>query len=76
MKTTTRSDLLGVIAELSEAAPDLRLGQLIANLATLAVGAKVEAVWDAEDDDLLDAARRLLDHDRSRAPGTVSQEAG
>jgi hypothetical protein len=64
--TTTREDLLSCLTELSEVAPDLRLGQLVANLATLAQGAKVEAIWDAEDEELLGAARRLLEHYRSR----------
>lgn len=64
--TTTREELLACLTELSEVAPDLRLGQLVANLATLAQGAKVEAIWDAEDEELLIAARRLLEHYRSR----------
>lgn len=64
--TTTREELLAYLTELSDAAPDLRLGQLMANLATLAQGAKVEAIWDAEDEELLIAARRLLEHYRSR----------
>jgi len=64
--TTTREGLLTCLTELSEVAPDLRLGQLVANLATLAQGAKVEAIWDAEDEELLAAARRLLEHYRSR----------
>ncbi len=64
--TTTREELLTCLNELSELAPDLRLGQLVANLATLAQGAKVEAIWDAEDEELLVAARRLLEHYRSR----------
>lgn len=62
----TRKELFGVLAELSEADPELRFGQLVANLATLAHGAKAEAVWDAEDKDLLAAARRLLGHYRAR----------
>ena len=62
----SRGELLAAIAELSELAPELRLGQLIANLATLARGAKVEAVWDAEDDELLAAARRLQENYRGR----------
>jgi hypothetical protein len=62
MTKSTRSELLATIAELSEMAPELRLGQLIANLATLARGAKVEAVWDAEDDELLAAAQRLREN--------------
>jgi hypothetical protein len=64
--TTTRQELLTCLTELSEVAPDLRLGQLMANLATLAQGAKIEAIWDAEDEELLMAARRLLAHYRSR----------
>lgn len=66
MTNGTRQELLATIAELSKLAPDLRLGQLIANLATLARGAKVEAVWDAEDDELLAAARRLRERYRGR----------
>ncbi len=64
--TTTREELLACLTELSEAAPDLRLGQLVANLATLTQGAKVEAIWDTEDEQLLIAAWRLLKHYRSR----------
>jgi len=60
--TTSRGELLRLVAELSDAAPDLRLGQLLTNLATLARGAQVEAVWDAEDEELSGAARRLLEH--------------
>jgi hypothetical protein len=68
MNNSKRGELLEAIAELSNLAPELRLGQLIANLATLARGPKVEAVWDAEDDELLAAARRLQENYRSRNP--------
>ena len=67
MINSSRQELLALIAELSQCAPDQRLGQLIANLATLARGAKVEAVWDAEDDELAAAAKRLIDHYRQPA---------
>ena len=69
--TTTRTELLRLLADLSEQAPDLRLGQLVANLATLAQGAKVEAIWDAEDEELVVAAKRLLDHYRQRNVGVA-----
>jgi hypothetical protein len=62
--TTTRGELLRLLADLSDEAPDLRLGQLVVNLATLAQGAKVEAIWDAEDEELVAAAQRLLGHYR------------
>ena len=64
--TATRQELLECLSQLSEAAPELRMGQLVANVATLAQGAKPEAVWDAEDEELLSAARRLLAHYRAR----------
>jgi hypothetical protein len=57
---------MAVLADLAEHASDLRFGQLIANVATLARGATPEAVWDAEDDELLTAARRLLERYRER----------
>ena len=64
--TDARKELLSLLAKLSEADAELRLGQLIANLATLAQGAKAEAVWDAEDEELVGAAQRLLAHYRGR----------
>jgi len=70
--TKIRQELLTLVSELSEAAPDLRLGQLVANLATLAQGARVEAIWDAEDEELVSAAHRLLEHYRARNAAAVS----
>ena len=63
---TTRNDLLKLLAEISEQCPDMRMGQLIANPATLARGAAVEAIWDAEDVELLAAARKQLEVLRAR----------
>ena len=62
--TPMREELLRLLADLSELTPELRLGQLVANLATLARGAQVEAIWDAEDEEFVSAARRLLEHYR------------
>lgn len=67
MKGSTRNELLEVVAELGELAPELRLGQLIANVATLARGPQAESVWDAEDEELLAAAETLRDRLRERA---------
>ena len=64
--TNTRGELPRLLGELSDAAPELRLGQLVANVATLALGAKPEAVWDAEDEQLVAAAKRLLEKYRLR----------
>jgi hypothetical protein len=61
--TTEREELIRLITEMSERDPSLRMGQLIANLATLARGPEVESIWNAEDDELAEAARRLLGRD-------------
>lgn len=61
MNATERPELLRVLAELSEECPEMRFGQLIANLATLARGPVVEAIWDAEDHELTRAARQQLE---------------
>ena len=56
----TRQELLSVLAALSSACPEMRFGQLIANLATLAKGLSAEGLWDAEDEELLAAAQKQL----------------
>lgn len=66
MKKTPRNELLQVLTELGAVFPAWRFGQLVANVATAARGSQVEAVWDSEDDELLAAARRLLEHNRGR----------
>ena len=66
MTTATRGELLVALAELSSLAPELRFGQMIANVATLARGASAAAVWDAEDDEMLAAVRRLVERYRVR----------
>ena len=55
-----------MLSELSEKYPQARLGQLVSNLATLAKGPSVEAIWDAEDEELLEAAKRQLKIFRTR----------
>ncbi len=61
-----RQEVLTLLAELSEAAPDVRFGQLIVNLSYLARGLSTESVWDMEDDELLDAAREHLEQWRAK----------
>ena len=73
MTTPIRTELLRLLGELSAEAPDLRFGQLVANLATLAQGAKVEAIWDAEDEELIYAAKRLLGHYGARPAKAASR---
>jgi hypothetical protein len=51
---------------LSDEDSELRFGQLVTNLATLARGAQVEAIWDCEDEELFAAANRLVEHYAAR----------
>lgn len=67
MNSRIRQDLLNVLAELSAACPEMRFGQLVANLSTLARGPSAEGLWDAEDDELLVAARQQLAYFAQRA---------
>ena len=73
MITDQRRELLRLLAELSEEVPDVRFGQLIANLSYLGRGLSAESVWDIEDDELLQAAREHLEQWRTRnKTGVVS----
>ena len=52
---TKRQQILRALGRLSELTPDVRFGQLIANLSYLALGPTNEAIWDMEDEELLQA---------------------
>ena len=58
--TTTRSQIIVALDELSELTPDVRFGQLIVNSSYLALGPTVEAPWDVEDEELLRAIRQQI----------------
>lgn len=60
MISETRRELLSALEALSEDQPQVRFGQLIANLSYLAREPSVEAIWDAEDEEMLAAAREML----------------
>jgi hypothetical protein len=66
MKDATRRELLEVLTELSEVAPEIRLGQLVTNLSYIARGLANESVWDVEDEELLAAAREHLEQWREQ----------
>jgi hypothetical protein len=61
-----RREVLEILAELSEVAPEIRLGQLMVNLSYLSRGLSNEAIRDMEDEELLAAAREHLEQWRSR----------
>lgn len=73
--TDTQGELLRLVAELSDADPELRLGQMLTNLATQARGSKPESVWDCKDDELVAAARRLLTRLRERRTAVAFEQA-
>lgn len=55
----TRQEILTRLARLSELAPDVRFGQLIANLAFMAAGPWDQTLWDLEDKQLVEAIRQM-----------------
>lgn len=55
-----RQEILRQPERLNERAPDLRFGQMIANLAFLAAGPWDQTLWDLEDDQLLAAIRQQI----------------
>ncbi|HEV8060609.1 MAG TPA: hypothetical protein VGP68_12075 [Gemmataceae bacterium] len=55
-----REEILRLLERLSELTPDVRFGQLIANLSYLALGPTNEAIWDMEDEQLLTAIRKHI----------------
>ena len=75
MNATLHDELIESLAELRLALPSMRLGQLIANMATVARGAIPGAIWEAEDDELLQAIRWQLGQLASRTD-TKDAEAG
>ena len=61
-----RSDLLAALEQLSHLRPDWRLGQTLANLATIAGRHDAGAVWDLEDEEALAAAKTLIEQHAAR----------
>lgn len=61
--TGTKKEILATLELLIERYPEMRFGQLVANAAYWANGPMKSAVWDVEDEKLLEAARRNLRKD-------------
>ncbi len=60
MNPEIRRQLLRVLDDLGEYTPDVRFGQLLANLSYMAKSFTAEAIWDVEDEELLEAAKSHL----------------
>ena len=58
--TTERAELFAALQQLLEVYPPFRLGQLVVALAEKVKGFERGAVYDVEDDELLEAARGMI----------------
>ncbi len=56
----TRNQILLLLQELSEKYPDMRFGQLVANISYWAKGPSQGAIWDVEDEEFLQTIERHL----------------
>ncbi len=68
----TRLEILRLLGQLSELEPEVRFGQLVANMAFLAAGPWNETLWDLEDNELLSAVSQHL-ADLSRTQPQVAE---
>jgi hypothetical protein len=59
MIDATREEILARLARLSELAPEMRFGQMVANLAFIAAGPWDQTLWDLEDGPLLEALKKM-----------------
>jgi hypothetical protein len=66
MKTAGGDELMGALVELRPLFPDWRVGQLIASLTQAAGRTEDGAVWEVEDEQLLESARRLIERNQAR----------
>ena len=73
MINPTRQEILRQLAEVSKLAPDVRFGQLIANLAFLAAGPWDQTLWDLEDEQLLTELCQHVADLRQRESNAVLQ---
>lgn len=73
MTDPIREEILDSLARLGELAPEVRFGQLIANLSYIALGPTNEAIWDVEDEQLLEAIRSHASDLSRRGEGETRQ---
>jgi hypothetical protein len=54
-ESDTRADVFAALQELSQAMPEMRTGQLMAAVGELCTDLHGRGLWDADDEDLLEA---------------------
>jgi hypothetical protein len=74
VNVAVHDELMDSLAELRRALPSMRLGQLIANMATVSRGAVPGAIWEMEDDELLAAIRWQLQQLSSPLVANVAEQ--
>jgi hypothetical protein len=74
MNISATDELIAAISELRTIFPDWRMGQLIANLVMAAGGTDAGAIWDMKDEQLLTAARRLIERNGGRKAISATME--
>jgi hypothetical protein len=75
MITPERREILQLLGPLSELAGDMRFGQLVCNLVTLAGRMDAEAIWDIEDEELLVGLRKFTEDLKRREANKAVETA-
>ena len=58
MTSTTQTELLAKLADLYELSPEVRFGQLLANLGFLVEDQTDQSLWDIEDESMLEVMEK------------------
>ena len=74
-ENTSRTELFAAIQSLSEAIPEMRLGQLVAAVGELCADLHGRGLWDATDPELLEAVWQFHRNFEAAAVASDSQEA-
>jgi hypothetical protein len=59
MEKRIRNDLIDAVRSIADAAPSMRIGQLLAAVGEICSELHGRGLWDAEDDELLEALWRF-----------------
>jgi hypothetical protein len=72
--TAERSQVLELLAELSDLHPEMRIGQWLSLFASLARDAQVESLYEVEDEELIPVMREFLQKRRAEAAAQSGAE--
>jgi DNA phosphorothioation-dependent restriction protein DptG len=66
-----KNELLNLLSQLSDIYPEMRLGQLVTNVAQWAKGPTNSATWDVTDQEMIQAVKLNIEHHGS---GTIGKK--